>query len=96
MPKDIEVYSSKAEEALEKLSDALGGRVDRETLLVIIAALAKSSEARHFCTPYWSRQGPSRQLLTVESGLTRVAARETIGNVLKLSPKRTRGETPEV
>ena len=78
--RDNEQYSSEAEEALENLSDALGGRVDRETFLAIIAALV---EYRPFdlSKPYPAAERLNRHLQQL--GL-RERSPETIAKVLKL------------
>ena len=86
--KDNEKYSSDAEEAFENLSDALGGRVDRETFLAITAALMEYKQF-DLSKPYSAADILNRRLGAL--GL-RERSRETIVKVLE--PIKNARKTP--
>ena len=76
---DKKTYSPRAGEALDILGDALGGRVDRETFLAIIAALV---EYRQFDL---SKPYSAAKQLNIDLGLLGLGerSRETIVKVLE-------------
>ena len=87
---DIKSHPSEAEETLTDLSDALGGRVDRETFLAIIAALVECTQF-DLSKPYSAAEILNRRLGAL--GL-RERSRETIVKVLE--PIKDARQTPSV
>ena len=87
---DIKSHPSEAEETLTDLSDALGGRVDRETFLAIIAALVECTQF-DLSKPYSAAEILNRRLGAL--GL-RERSRETIVKVLE--PIKDARKTPLV